>query len=216
MKRAACQFALGICMLLCSLSESIAQESPKAANVDQPILPLLKAYDWNGKDLCPFEHFNGLDKSPMPLIAFCRNEPDNYVLITKQAAKKNGWTIDNLREQAQQNIDDYPCRWQRYRGFMLTASGKDFSAEKLLSRAFLLEAQKMLGVKTILVAAPRRTVLYAAKNDLDEKSLELFKEIISQTLADDSFGNPKISPLIFRFKDGKLVGALIVKTVKQE
>ena len=85
----------------------------------------------------------------------------------------------------------------------------------MLCPGFLSKAQKILGAKKILVAAPRRTVLYAAANDLNEESLEVFKTIVSETLADESFGHQKISPLIFRFEDGKLIGALIVKQVEQ-
>jgi hypothetical protein len=59
------------------------------------------------------------------------------------------------------------------------------------------------------------TVIYAASNDLKEEQLELFEELVAETLADDSFGHQKICPLIFRFENGKLVGALIVKQVQQ-
>jgi uncharacterized protein YtpQ (UPF0354 family) len=141
---------------------------------------------------------------------------DSCQLITKQAATKKGWTAESLREKAQQNIDAYPCRWESLRGFMLTASGKDFSAEKLLCKGFLMQAHKMPCAKRILVAAPRRTVLYAASNDLKDEPLELFETIVAETLADDSFGNQRITELIFRFEDGELVGALVVKQVQQQ
>jgi hypothetical protein len=59
------------------------------------------------------------------------------------------------------------------------------------------------------------TVLYAAPSDLSDESMELFKTIVSKTLDDDSYGHQKISPLIFRFDRGELVGALIVKQVEQ-
>jgi uncharacterized protein YtpQ (UPF0354 family) len=200
--------------MLGSLSVAHGQ-APRASHADErPIFPLLKAHDWNARNLCVFQNYNGVDKPPMPLIAFCHNRVDSYQLITKQAAGRNGWTAADLRRKAQKNIDAYPCRWEPFRGFMLTASGKDFSSEKLLCKEFLLEAHRLLDAKRILVAAPRRTVLYAAANDLKDESLELFKTIVAETLADDSFGHRKISPLIFRFEGGDLIGALIVKPVE--
>jgi uncharacterized protein YtpQ (UPF0354 family) len=193
-----------------------AHEPPKAQDGEPPVFPLLKASDYPHKQLCIFQNYNGIDKSPVPLVAFCHDKPGGYQLITKQAAEKNGWTMEGLREMAQKSIDAYPCRWERYRGFLLTASGKDFSAEKLLCKDFLLEAHKLLRAKKILVAAPRRTILYAASNNLQGESLELFKTIVAETLADDSFGNQKISPLIFRFEDGEPAGALIIKEAPQQ
>ena len=91
-----------------------------------------------------------------------------------------------------------------------------FSSEKLLCKDLLMQAHKMLDVKTILVAAPRRTVIYAAANDLNDERLELSKTVVAETLADGSFRHQKISPLIFRFENGELVGALIVKQVQQQ
>jgi uncharacterized protein YtpQ (UPF0354 family) len=206
---------VGVCTVLSFLASANAQQPRKAPDDEPRVFPLLKAYGYPHKELCVFQNYNGIDKSPVPLVAFCHDTPDGYQLITKQAAEKNGWTVESLREQAQKNIDAYPCRWERYRGFLLTASGKDFSAEKLLCKDFLLEAHKLLRAKKILIAAPRRTVLYAASNDLQGDSLELFKTIVAETLADDSFGNPKISPLIFRFEDGEPAGALIIKQAPQ-
>lgn len=176
-----------------------------------PIYPLLKSYDWNAKDLCVFQNFNDLDKSPVPLVAFCQDTDAGYGLVTRQAAEKNGWSAEGLRELAQENIDAYPAEWDEFQGFFLTASGQDFSSEKMLSRSFLLEAHERLGAEKILVAAPRRTVLYAVNDDLSDEAMTMFITIVATTLADDSYGHQVISPLIFRFQDANLVGALIAE-----
>jgi uncharacterized protein YtpQ (UPF0354 family) len=188
-------------------------EYPKMQSADVPIFPLLKSHDWEAQHLCIFQNFNDLDKPPVPLIAFCQDTEDGYTMITRQAAEKNGWTADSLRAQAQENIDAYQAQWEDFGESMLTASGSDFSSEKMLSKPFLLDAQQQLGAERILVAAPRRTVLYAANDDMDEDAMEMFKMIIAKTLSDDSYGHQRISPLIFRFENAEVVGALIAEDV---
>ena len=203
-----------MCLFFLAATSAAVSEEP-IRNDSAEVFPLLKRYDWNAKEFAVFQNFGGIDKSPVPLVAFCQNADRSYQIITKQTADKNSWTVDALRAQAQQSIDAYPAKWELFGGFMLTASGQDFSAEKMLCQAFLKDAQKQLGAKEILVAAPRRTVLYAANNEMSEESREKFQLLLAKTLQDDSFGNQYISPVVFRFKDGELIGAMIIKEQKE-
>lgn len=200
--------AFGMLVLAAAVVAS-AQETDM--NDQLQIFPLLKTYDWNAKDLAVFQNYGGIDKPPVPLVAFCVNADDNYQIVTSQTAEKNGWTADTLRTQAQKSIDTYPAKWEKIEDFVLTASGQDFSAEKMLCKAFLKDAQKQLGAKQILVAAPRRTVLYAANSEMSDEAREKFNLLLAKTLQDDSYGNQYISPLAFRFEDGEMVGALIIE-----
>jgi hypothetical protein len=80
----------------------------------------------------------------------------------------------------------------------------------------MIAAQKKLDCKRVLVAAPRRTVLYAIDADSGKEQMDLFRKLLSHTLKDDSFGNQYISPLAFRFQDGEIIGAMIIREEENE
>lgn len=174
------------------------------------IYPILQAYDWSHKDVAAFKHFHDLDKPPVPLITFCYDDAETYKILSKAALEARGDSLDALMAEAQKNIDAYEAEWETTSDYMLTASGRDFSAEKMLCKAFVVDAQKMLNAKQVLIAAPRRTVLYAANAEMSDEQMEEFRVLLAHTLADESYGNELISPLAFRYEDGELVGAVVL------
>jgi hypothetical protein len=124
---------LATAWLLLSISLLSAQQSPNDEQEKRelgPVYPLLKAYDWNVKEHCVFRNFNGVDKNPIPLIAYAVEKADQFQIVTKQAAKNSGLSKEQLSAEAQKNIDAYEAKWESVKEFMLTASGKPFSAEK--------------------------------------------------------------------------------------
>ena len=175
---------------------------------DRPIYPILKAHDWIAKEHAVFQHFLGKDKPPIPLIGYGYDTAENFVFITKDDDKAKD--LDGLHAEAMKNIEAYPVQFERINEHLITASGKDFAAEKILCKAHLIAAQKELGAEKILVGIPRRTVFYAANADAPKAKLDEFSYVFKYTYTDDSYGNAPITNLLFRFQDGELIGAMIV------
>lgn len=175
---------------------------------DPPVYPILKAYDWIAKDHAVYQHFLGKDKPPIPLVGYGYDTADNFVFVTKGDEKAKD--LDALHAEAMQNIEAYQVQWEAFTDTIITASGKDFSAEKILCKSHLIAAQQKLGAKRILVGIPRRTIFYAANADAPAAKMEAFYAIFKHTCQDDSFGNAPITNLLFRYENGELIGAMLV------
>jgi len=185
-----------------SLSEIDTQSDPI-------IYPILKEYNWVAKPFAVYKHYMDSDKPPVPLIGFGYDTTDNFIFLTQD--KLGERSIDDLYAESLSNLQKEEAEWENFTDFMLTASGKTFSSEKILDPEFLKDAQTRLDTDEILVAVPRRTVIYAARADLAEQQMAKFKHIVAYTLKDDSFGNAFITNLLFKFKEGVFSGALIVE-----
>lgn len=88
---------------------------------------------------------------------------------------------------------------------LATSSGKEFSAERVLDRAAMLEAHQLLGADRIIVAAPRRTCLMATR---DGPAMTTFIKLVMYTYHDDSYGHAPISPAMFVLERGEIKGIL--------
>lgn len=169
------------------------------------IYPILKAWDWPAKAFSVHEAFAGTDKPPVPLVAYGYETEDHYIFVGK--ADLAARPLAEIKLEAFANLEKYPVTWKRINNYVLTASGEEFSAEKILSKEFLVEAQRTLNAKQILVGVPRRTVIYAVDAAAPQVDMEMFYRVFRHTYADDSFGNAVITNLLFEYRDGVLVGA---------
>jgi uncharacterized protein YtpQ (UPF0354 family) len=179
-----------------------------APGTTHQIYPILKAWDWPAKEFSVSEPFAGTDKPPVPLIAYGYETDDHYIFVGK--ADLASRSLAEIKREALANIEKYPVAWQAITSHVLTASGKDFSAEKILSMEFLIEAQHRLNAKSILVGIPRRTVIYAADGGAPKDALEMFYRVFRHTYEDDSFGAP-ITNLLFEYRNGALIGAKAIE-----
>src|SRR5262249_55393105 len=157
--------------------------------------PLLKAYDWRAKEHAVFKNFLDKDKPPIPLIAYGYNLKDDYIFVTRD--ELGARSPDALDAEAMANLARVDIALGKIDDNTLTASGHDFSAEKMLSPAFILAAGKLLHTKNVLVSAPRRRVLYAFNAAAPPDKRDVFFHVVGHTLADDSFGNALITNLVF-------------------
>ncbi len=176
---------------------------------DAPIFPVLKPFDWNAREHAAFDNFHGLDKPPMPLVAYCRNTEDNFIFITK--GDLDSRPLEQVRAEAMANIEAFGASWDPVNEDMLASTGGDFAAEKILCRDFLLEGHRLLNAQRILVGVPRRTCIMAVDADAPEPVLDQFRGMFSYVLDDDSFGNAPITNLLFRFEGAELIGAELIE-----
>ena len=159
----------------------------------------------HSKDVSVHEPFAGSDKPSVPLVAYGFDAGDHYAFVGK--ADLANRSLGDIKREAFANIEKYAAVWEPITRHVLTASGKDFSAEKILSKQFLIEAQHRLNAKQILVGVPRRTVIYAADGGAPQVALDQFYRVFRKTYDDDSFGNAPITNLLFEYRDGELVVA---------
>ncbi|OBC02682.1 hypothetical protein A5785_02400 [Gordonia sp. 852002-50395_SCH5434458] len=171
------------------------------------IFPILKEYHWVGKHFALFQNLLDIDREPMPLIAYGYNQADQYQFLTTGATDQ---TIEQIHAQALANLAAAPAQWEGS-GSILTGSGYDFSAEKILDPGFIAEAQRLLGSTTIEIAIPRRTIIYATAAVPGTPAHDEFSTVVWRTWLDDSFGNAPITPMVFRFDGAQIVGATVLE-----
>ncbi len=171
--------------------------------MSQKIYPLLKVLPLEHREIVFHKPLLETASKDEPVICFAEDLPDGYRLLNTDEG--NDWQI---RSEAMRNLSRVRLQWKTFNIndslSMLTASGNAYSSEKLLDRPFLEEAQEQLDAEEILVAIPRRTVIYATRADNQEK-LENFKKVVEITYEDNNYGNAPISPNLFVVRQGEIV-----------
>jgi uncharacterized protein YtpQ (UPF0354 family) len=167
------------------------------------IYPLLKPHNWPHQKLVAHRRLS--DTVPgVPIVTFGFDAGDNYRFVPADEVDD----VDALYRQALTNLAalDYP--WE-LSGRFAFSSGNEFSAERLLDRRAMLECQRLLESDRIVVAAPRRTCLMAARHGISEEETTLFYQLINYTYQDDSYGHAPISPALFVVEDGVIKHVLL-------
>ncbi len=181
----------------------------QAQGENPPIMPILKPDDWRAREFVACESFSGIEEPAIPVVAYCHDTSENFVFLTISDLKTQ--SLDDMREEAMVNIQSVDVQWTSISEHMLTGSGHDFSAEKILCREFLRQAQDILKADKIIVAVPRRTVIYAVNANAPQEQIERFRYLCHHTYLDDSFGNAPITQSRFHFVDGGLVALEMVE-----
>lgn len=167
------------------------------------VYPMLKPFDWPNKALV--EHIPLFeDIAQSPLIAFSFDAGSNYQFINKGQVND----VKALFGDALKNLAalDYPWEVNEIDGQVYaTSSGKEFSAERVLDRNAMRECQRLLGSKKIVVAAPRRTCLFATAYDPSQEKVQKFLRLVNHTYRDDSYGHAPITPAFYVAEGGKLI-----------
>lgn len=86
---------------------------------------------------------------------------------------------------------------------VLLASGDDFSAEKILDKTFLLEAQQTLNAGEIVISIPRRRCMMIVNRHCSKETLGKFMQLHGIAWQEDNYGNAPIFNGLFLAKDGQ-------------
>jgi uncharacterized protein YtpQ (UPF0354 family) len=190
-----------------ALDRSLAEIGDRKAAA---VYPVLKAHDWPAREIAAHTFFLGKDRPPIPLVGYAYDGGENYVFVTKEELGER--PVEALHEEAMANLRRVTLAWEAIDAHTLTASGHDFSAEKMLCGEFVVAAQEALGAEGVLIATPRRRVIYACNAGAPQEIKDRFVYVVARTLADDSFGNALITPLIFEYRGADVVGAMMVSS----
>lgn len=174
------------------------------------VYPILKPHDWSAKRFAVQQPFMGIDREPMPVISYGYSLEGHYQFVTQDPG---GPTLETIHQQAIANLEAAPGQWERITDTMLTGSGEDFSAEKILSPTFINQAQQILGTSPITVASPRRRVIYATSAPEGSREFEEFSTLVWRTWLDDSYGNAPICSMLFTFEGFTIVRASVLDPI---
>lgn len=183
------------------VEESVA--SIKVGNIDK-VYPVLKPGDWVGiKAGAIRETLLGTPEAPILVAGFAYNTPDNFTFLTaKDVAEKDSARIV---ETAYTNLEMIPVEFtvvEQLGGILLTASGNDFSSEKIFIKAHMLKAHQLLDADELLVSIPRRRCMLVVAKKADQKLLDLFVALHKKAWQEDKYGNAPIINALFLVKDG--------------
>jgi len=190
-----------------SANDSIEQVKSRSNNV---IYPILKPGDWVGlKAGAISQTIVGDPKNPQLVIAFGYDTPENFVfLMARDLENKDPQKVVG---QAFKNLEAVPSQFVANQALdckVLTASGHDFSSEKILNKNFMMIAHKLLNTEEILVSIPRRRCMMVTARSVDEKTLNIFGNLHNNAWLDDSYGNAPIINALFVLKNGEIDGLI--------
>jgi len=170
------------------------------------IYPLLKPHDWPHQHLVVHRKLSET-VAEAPIITFGFDAGENYRFTTSEECQDQ----EALYREALENLSalDYSWEFGESKGLPhATSSGKEFSAERILSPKAMLEAHEILKSDRIIAAAPRRTCIIATRDGLPADVMNLFIRLVMFTYGDDSYGHAPISSVLYVLEKG------VIKDVK--
>lgn len=172
------------------------------SGINSKVYPILKPGSWVGiKAGCLFQTLLGSNEKPELVIAYGYNGDNNFVFLTHDDLKDRD--SQEIVQEAYANLDNEKVVVSHLEeDIIITASGNDFSSEKILSKTFMDELHRTLNSDELIVSIPRRTVFYALAGSADGSFVNTFVNVHKYTYEDDSFGNAPISELLFIVKNG--------------
>ncbi|MBK9254676.1 MAG: hypothetical protein IPM42_04250 [Saprospiraceae bacterium] len=172
------------------------------------IYPILKPGDWVGiKAGALKQTLFGSQEAPQLVIAFGYDAPDNFIFLMPKDIE--GKDPNKVLQDAYANLEAVPSEFvfsESLNNQVLTASGHDFSSEKILCQSFMLKAHKLLQAEELLVSIPRRRCMMVTSKQASEEILNKFIQLHDHAWKDGSYGNAPIINALIKIKDGKING----------
>lgn len=174
------------------------------------IYPILKPGDWVGlKAGALHQILLGTTEQSELVIAYGYDAPSNFVFITNDNLK--GRIATEIYKEAFENIQAFESNFEISEALeskVLTASGLDFSSEKILCKDFMQKAHELLNAKELLVSIARRRCMMITARDVDKEILNKFVYLHNHAWEDDSYGNAPILNSLFVMVDGEINGVI--------
>ena len=170
------------------------------------VYPILKPGDWIGLKYGAVKKIIlGSEGQPQLVVGYGYDAPENFIFLNEDNIKDKN--LDEVIGNAYQNLDNYKVDINEVMpGKVAIVDGKDFCAEKILSKKFMLEMHQLLGSNELLISIPRRRCMMITSAQNDPAVMEQFKTVHLKTWGDDSYGNAPIINLYFEVKDGEITG----------
>ncbi|HGS4620987.1 TPA: hypothetical protein ACMDN1_003435 [Vibrio cholerae] len=210
-------FIVLLCLSGTALSESGVKPLPEklekeiSKNMSESsYFPMLKPGDWVGiTHGAVHQTLIGEPEKPDLVIGFGMDTPENFIFLMHSDEDK--LDIQNVVNNAYSNLESMDVVFtlsQVLDNKVLTASGKPFSSEAILSKKHMLKAHEILNAKQMLVSIPRRTGLMAVSRDAPKEILNQFMYLHSHAWNDASYGNAPIANVLFLLEGGEIVAII--------
>jgi hypothetical protein len=174
------------------------------------IYPILKPGNWVGiKAGAIKQTLIGTQEEPELVIGFGYDTPSNFVFLMPKDLE--GKDPNKILNDAYSNLEEVQSRFEiseTLGGKVLTASGNDFSAEKILSKRHMMKAQELLKSDELLVSIPRRRCMMITSKSVDIETLNVFIALHKNAWEDDSYGNAQIMDALFVVINGQIDGLI--------
>ncbi|EIR1601386.1 hypothetical protein ACNKV7_002106 [Vibrio cholerae] len=191
------------------LPEKLEKEISKNMS-ESSYFPMLKPGDWVGiTHGVVHQTLIGEPEKPDLVIGFGMDTPENFIFLMHSDEDK--LDIQNVVNNAYSNLESMDVVFtlsQVLDNKVLTASGKPFSSEAILSKKHMLKAHEILNAKQMLVSIPRRTGLMAVSRDAPKEILNQFMYLHSHAWNDASYGNAPIANVLFLLEGGEIVAII--------
>ncbi|XZF14542.1 hypothetical protein ACTHGU_00245 [Chitinophagaceae bacterium MMS25-I14] len=170
----------------------------RAVKSDAAIYPMIKDSKWPYAAHVKCMPFVQQGNRHELVIVFARDAGSRFEYITADDLEQP--EINKDFQKWQEHIDQYPFEIEvseTLGGRVIMASGKDFSAEKILSSAFLAHAGKILNTDKLIISVPRRRCLMITGFYESFNLLESFFYLHFTAWRDDTYGNEPITEMVF-------------------
>lgn len=172
------------------------------------IYPILKPGNWVGIQAGALKQtLIGTQEQPELVVAFGYDAQDNFVFLMPKDL--DGKDPNEMLQRAYENLETVVTDFEFsevLNNQVLTASGNDFSSEKILCKSHMLKAHTLLGTNELLVSIPRRRCMMVTSRHADEELLSKFVHLHNAAWKDDSYGNAPILNALFVVVDGEIDG----------
>jgi len=181
---------------------------------DTLLLPCLQQPAWQGKDRVVARPLWRESSPYVPWVALGYDQPSAFQFLDRARAPK-GRSPSELESEAIRNLLQRPVSWQDleldlggFRRLKMLVATDEFTAERILDPAFLLEAQRALDAAGLLVAIPRRGFLVVTALDANVERVHTFGAVAATQF--QSGESEPITPALFTVRNGQVVGAVDV------
>jgi len=151
------------------------------------------------------------DEKPIVLQTIVLQDHEGLAVIDNSDTSQE--VLDSLDREAQANLDAYELNFKyhpEYEQSIIVAQGPIFTCESVLSEEQMLKAHVMLDADEIMVAIPRRGIMLAASNEIQDELRQSFLGLHLYVWHDDK-ENDNLSRMtkdIFVLKHGVIEGVL--------
>jgi uncharacterized protein YtpQ (UPF0354 family) len=181
---------------------------------EEPLLPWLKEPAWTGRDGVVARPLWRESSPYVPWVALGYDHSSSFKFLSKDQLPE-GRTPGELESDAIRNLRERPASWQDleldlggFRRLKMLVATDDFTAERILDPAFLLEAQGALNAAGLLVAVPRRGFLAVTALDTNVERVHTFGAVAATQFQGGE--SAPVTPALFTVRNGQITGAVDV------
>lgn len=178
------------------------------------LYPFLTTLDWEGNingNLSNVIYYNKEEKPELLSILVHTEDSQLNQFGVVNTSEENEENFDNLYQSALLNLSN--TEWTHHyfddTDYILMIDNFFFATELILLKEQMLKIHRILESDKIFVAVPRRGLLLACPDGLNDEEKHTFTSLVGYIHSDEKFDeNQVLAKDIFYFENGEIVGML--------